>query len=443
MPIAVPRQPPVTLEGWVDYLGVAIDRQAVAVATWNDYYEGRHAVHYSQPKYQRAFGKMLDRFADNFCSLIVDSVTERLQVEGFRMTDDPAADKDAWAIWQANDMDAVSALGMTEALVSSRSYATVWGDSDGKPIIALEDPSEMVCRYDVTVDRVHPMTALKRWQDEWGTWHARLWTPSESVHLTSAGRSGGWVYQDSVPNPLGVVPVVELVNRPRLRMDPSSELMLVAPIQDAINKVVRDALVASEFAAYPQRYVTGLEIEVNEDGQPKPPPFDPALDRMFQAEDSAVNFGQFTAADLSNYVHLIDMLVQHLATVSRVPFHYFLINGGQAPSGEAIQSAEAGLVAKVRDRQVYFGNSWERVMRLCFRVLDDPRAQASGAETIWRDPEYRTEGQHIDALLKLKALGIPMKQLWEDAGYSPQQVDRFPQMRAELAGLALDPAVTP
>lgn len=443
MPIAVPRQPPVTLEGWVDYLGVAIDRQAVAVATWNDYYEGRHAVHYSQPKYQRAFGKMLDRFADNFCSLIVDSVTERLQVEGFRMTDDPAADKDAWAIWQANDMDAVSALGMTEALVSSRSYATVWGDSDGKPIIALEDPSEMVCRYDVTVDRVHPMTALKRWQDEWGTWHARLWTPSESVHLTSAGRSGGWVYQDSVPNPLGVVPVVELVNRPRLRMDPSSELMLIAPIQDAINKVVRDALVASEFAAYPQRYVTGLEIEVNEDGQPKPPPFDPALDRMFQAEDSAVNFGQFTAADLSNYVHLIDMLVQHLATVSRVPFHYFLINGGQAPSGEAIQSAEAGLVAKVRDRQVYFGNSWERVMRLCFRVLDDPRAQASGAETIWRDPEYRTEGQHIDALLKLKALGIPMKQLWEDAGYSPQQVDRFPQMRAELAGLALDPAVTP
>lgn len=438
MALDLPSAPPDSVESWTDYLAGRLDAQANDAAGWNDYYEGKHSVEFSQPKYRRAFGEMLDKFADNFCSLIVDAVAERLQVDGFRLTEDPAADLDAWAIWQRNDMDAGSVTAMTEALIAGRSYAVVWGDPDGQPVIALEDSSEMTCWYDPAVSRTVPQMALKRWQDEWGSWHARLWTPNESIRLTGRARSGLWREADRMSNPLGVVPVVELANRPRLRWDPTSELKLVAPIQDAINKVVRDALVASEFAAYPQRYVTGLEIEVDEEGQPKPPPFDPALDRMFQAEDPAVNFGQFAAADLSNYVKLVDMLVQHLATMSRVPFHYFLINGGQAPSGEAIQSAEAGLVAKVKQRQTHFGNAWERVMRLCFAVLDDPRSSATAAETIWNDPEYRTEGQHIDALLKLKTLGVPMVQLWADAGYTPQQIERFPELRNQLAGQQID-----
>lgn len=421
---------PETPAGWVDYLALRLQQQSIEASRFNDYYEGRHSFLFSQDKFRRAYADLIGRFADNFCSLIVDSVAERLEIDGFRMTDDPEADIDAWSIWQRNDLDALSSTAMTESLVSARAFATVWGDANGQPIIQLEDATELTCWYENSNDRRTPSMALKQWQDEWGTWHARLWTPQATYRMNAQVRAGGtWSDPIAERNPLGIVPIVELANRPRLRFDPSSELRVVAPIQDAINKVVRDALVASEFAAYPQRWVTGLDIEVDEDGQPKPPPFDPALDRMFQAEDNSVNFGQFAAADLGNYVKLVEMLVQHLATVSRVPFHYFLLNGGQAPSGEAITSAEAGLVAKVRDRQIHFGEAWERVMRLAFRVLDDPRAQATTAETIWRDPEYRTEGQHVDALLKLRTLGVPLQQLWEDAGYTPAQIERFEQLR--------------
>ena len=422
---------PETPAQWVDYLGLKLDRQSIEAQRMNNYYEGRHSILFAQDKFRRAYAEMIGKFADNFCSLIVDSVAERLRVDGFRMSADPDADRQAWEIWQRNDMDSLSLTAMTESLVSARSFATVWGDENDQPIIHLEDATELAVWYDTSIDRRTPQAALKQWQDEWGMWHARLWTPTHSYRMDSKTKIHGWSDPEVTPNPLGIVPVVELANRPRLRFDPSSELRLVAPIQDAINKVVRDALVASEFAAYPQRWVTGLEIDEDEQGQPKPPPFDPALDRMFQAEDSSVNFGQFQAADLGNYVKLVDTLVQHLATVSRVPFHYFLINGGQAPSGESITSAEAGLVAKVKDRQMHFGEGWERVMRLAFRVLDDPRADAVGAETIWHDPEYRTEGQHVDALLKMRALGVPLQQLWEDAGYSPAQIDRFEQLRRQ------------
>lgn len=422
---------PETPADWADYLSLKLTSQANEAEQMNDYYEGRHAMLFSQDKFRRAYVELIGRFADNFCSLIVDSVAERLAVDGFRMTGDPEADRDAWDIWQRNDMDARSSTAMVESLVAARSFATVWGDDDGNPIIELEDASELIVHYGSGTDKRTPEVALKRWVDEWGVWHARLWTPMSSYKMTGTRQLGMWGDYIETPNPLGIVPVVELANRPRLRWDPSSELRQIAPIQDAINKVVRDALVASEFAAYPQRWVTGLEIEEDEDGQPKPPPFNPALDRLFQAEDASVAFGQFAAADLGNYVKLVDMLVQHLATISRVPFHYFLLNGGQAPSGEAITSAEAGLVAKVRDRQMHFGDAWERVMRLAFRVLDDPRAQAATAETIWRDPEYRTEGQHVDALLKLRTLAVPVQQLWQDAGYSPVQIERFEQLRRD------------
>jgi len=126
-----------------------------------------------------------------------------------------------------------------------------------------------------------------------------------------------------------------------------------------------------------------------------------------------------------------------MASISRIPFHYFL-NGGAVPSGESITAAEAGLIAKTRERMLHFGEAWERVMRLCFAVLNDPRSQAWGAETIWKDPENRTEAQHMDALLKLQMIGVPRDQLLSDAGYSPQQIERFDAMREEDAKSAME-----
>ena len=73
-------------------------------------------------------------------------------------------------------------------------------------------------------------------------------------------------------------------------------------------------------------------------------------------------------------------------------------------------------------------------MRLAFKVKEDKeRAEAFSAEVIWRDPENRTEAQHMDALMKLKELGVPQDQLLSDAGYTPQQIERFREMRIQDA----------
>lgn len=120
----------------------------------------------------------------------------------------------------------------------------------------------------------------------------------------------------------------------------------------------------------------------------------------------------------------ITLLCQHVATQPQTPPHYFFLRG-EFPSGESIQSAEAGLVAKVEDKQVVFGEAWERVMRLAFAVTGDPRAGAEDAETIWRDPRLRPEGVVVDAAAKKFAMHGSLRQTLEDVGYSPQQQARI------------------
>ncbi|MES9589971.1 phage portal protein [Streptomyces sp. NPDC094045] len=421
----------------MDYLKGKLAIQKVRVRPFGDYYDGIHQkMLFAQSKYKSEFADVFERWNDNFCGLVIDSVNERLAIEGFRMTDEPQADKEARSIWQRNFLDAESAAGHLDAMTQGSAYVIVWGDSDGEPVITVESAETTVVQFKPG-SRREVEAAAKFFVDDWGREHCTLWL--EDVVCTGGPSLLGYSIDKTERNPLKVVPVVPLQNRTRLIGEPMSDLAPIIPLQNAINKVTSDALVASEYAAWPQRFVTGLEIQENDAGQPIEP-FRVAVDKLLQAEDPAASFGQFDAADLSNYVDLVDMLVQHLASCARVPFHYML-KGGQVPSGDSITSAEAGLIAKTRERMLHFGEAWERVMRLAFLVLKDKeRAEAYEAEVMWRDPENRTEAQHMDSLLKLQMLNVPKQQLWLDAGYTPQQIERFQGLLEEEAKTEMEMA---
>jgi hypothetical protein len=133
---------------------------------------------------------------------------------------------------------------------------------------------------------------------------------------------------------------------------------------------------------------------------------------------------------LKPFVDGIQLLVQHIASQSKTPPHYFYLSG-QFPSGESIKSAETGLVAKVLRKERFYGEAWEEVMRLAFQV-EGERARAADvlAETIWADAETRTESEHVDAVIKRASVGVPRRQLWEDLGYTQVQIERFEGMLA-------------
>lgn len=426
-----------TVEWWLGRLDAELDFRLPYMIEMTSYYEGDQSLAYSGAKWRAAFGKLFTRFADNWCSLVVDAVAERLHVEGFRMTDQPEGDADAWEMWQRNYLDHDSQLAHTESLVTSSGYVIVWPDEDDYPRITVESSAEVVVAY-APSSRRQRVAAMKRWVDELGVINATLYL-RDAVWKFERRGDNRYVPREVVgedwplKNPLGVVPVIELTNKPRLWSPYGlSEVEQVVPQQDAINKLLADMLVASEFAAYRQRWATGVEIPVDPQTQKPIEPYHAAVDRLWISEAEGARFGEFNPTDLNNYVTAVEMLVQHIAAQSATPPHYFYLRG-QFPSGESIKSAEASLVAKTRQRMTVYEESWEEAIRLGFAVLGDARADAWSAETIWGDPEYRTEGEHVDALTKLKSINVPDQQLWEDAGYTPQQIARFKSMRAETA----------
>ncbi|MFD5689624.1 phage portal protein [Streptomyces rubiginosohelvolus] len=419
---------PETPDQWLMYLYGRVPGPLHESHKFSKYYEGeQQKLAFSQIRYKAAFASVFSEWRDNFCGTIVDSTNERLHVDSFRIPDDDG--KDTRRFWQQSSMDAYASSVHLEALITGIAYVVVWADAKGEPTITPVPSSRMAVSY--KPGSLWELEAAARFEmDAWGRQQVTLWT-EEYVYEVAYGEID-WEKGESNPNPLGIVPVVPFENRTRLGMDPVSELANCVPIQDAINKTTMDALTASEFAAFPQRFVTGLEIQEDKNGNPVEP-YNVGQDKLLQAEDPNAKFGSFAAADLKNYVTLVDMLVQHLATVSRVPSHYFLVNTTTAPSGEAIISAEAGLVAKVKERMLHFGEAWERVIRLCFAVKNDKRKNAFEMETRWADPEYRTEAQHVDALLKMKQLDVPLEFLWREAGFSDTQISSFREMRKEDA----------
>lgn len=431
----VPPAPNRTPEQWRDLLSKQLTDRWNEVKVYDEYYDGKHKLRFAGEKYRTEFGHLFRDFADNWCQIVADAPEERCTVEGFRLNDATASDKAAWDIWQRNGLDAESQIAHLESLIAGVSYILV---APGDPVaeITIEHASEMIVAT-APGSRRQRLAALKQWDDGSKT-YATLYLPGFIYKWEApsvlVGVPKQWVKREPaaetwpMKNAFGEVPVVALRNRPRLRVVGQSELVGVLPMQDAVNKLVADMLTASEFAAFIQRWATGIELEEGDDGKPISP-WKVGIDKILTMENPDARFGQFSASDLGNYVKAIELIVQHIASQTRTPPHYFYLSG-QFPSGESIKSAETGLVAKAKRKMRHWGEAWEDVIRLAFATQADG-PEAFDAETIWGDPESRTESEHIDAIVKKKAIGVPDEQLQEDAGYSPQQIRRFKGMAAQ------------
>lgn len=458
-------------EWWLRQLHSRIQTRRYYTALYRDYIDGEHRLAFASSKFRQHFGNLFNAFADNWCETIINASVERMNVEGFRVgPEDEGADKEAWEIWQRNDLDSVSSLAWMESQVSGEAVAVVWYDEDneGKALINMEQADNAV----VAVDARNPqkrIAGLRVYLDEWGYEHAELFLPTE-VHLykSKTTRAGAYTSVNSarvqwvpdqivntaivdgvgavIPNPLNNIPLVPITNNPRLWVRKEdcaigSELNPIVPLQDAVNKLIADMMVGSEAAAVPLRWVTGYTPEMDTDGNPKPPPWvqDDKMWAVLKSESG--KFGSLEAVDIQNYVKAIELLVQHVASISRTPPHY-LNTSADRLSGESIKSAETGLVAKVMRKQQIVGEACEEIIRIAGALEGNQTlAEAFQAETLWRDPESRTESEHIDSVVKRRqGLDIPLKQAWADAGYGPTAIARMEAMLEEEQAKAMERA---
>jgi hypothetical protein len=390
----------------------------------------------------------------NWTSLVIESPTERMHVDGFRFgePDDDSdsaktGDKDANRIWQENSLDADADLVHYSALSQRRGFTLVERGDDGRPVITHETPRQVAVEH-VQGSRRALAAGLKLWRDDWtGNTRATLWTPktiydfvtkSEAPVFNGRGaqlRSWDAFALPSAPdgsrvNDLEIVPLVPFTNRRNRRLSGFAEHEDVLTIQNRITLSLINLIAAMKYGAFRQRYAAGLEVDEDPITGKSIQPFQLDIRTLWTTDDPEVKFGEFSATDLKPYVAAVESAVQDLAAISRTPPHY-LIGAVVNVSGDALKAAETGLVSKVRDRQRNFGESWEQTMRLAFRVLgDEAKATSYAAETIWRDPESRSIAELADAAVKKASAGVPWRQRMEDMGYTPQQIARMEIDRA-------------
>lgn len=437
-----------------------------------NYYNGDHNLNFARERFNDLFKAKFQAVAENLCPAVVDSVVDRLDIVGFtssafrtrkktengreRTTISDAPGRKAQQIWEQNGGAQLVNEVHREALKTGDGFVIVWPDSRMRTTVVPQVAREMAVRYSASsVGEIE--LAAKLWEEDDGKLRLNLFYPDRiEKYVTTApvkrqnytsslkparfvpylafgssanmrALAAGDFSQSVVPNPYGRVPVFHFPNRAVNRYG-YSELLDVIPLQDALNKSIADLLVAMEFSSFRQRYMTGIDIEVDEvTGRAIPPKFATGADKFIGIENPSATVGTLDATDLSQFLAVQENFASKIARVSGTPWHLLYV-GREAPSGDSQKAAEGRFSNKLEARQGDWGPEWGDAFKFALALEGDGRKV--GLEPKWEDATPRTEEDIARTVLMLKAAGVPQIELWRKAGYDDDKID---EMLAELA----------
>jgi len=410
------------------------------------YYNGDHDLAFATEKFQNTFGTLSREFALNLCPVICDAVRDKLRVTGFsvdRMSDGFSRDKTVMPegpthtrhIWHRNRMGTRAGEIHKEALKCGDAYMFVWPNAAGEAVLYPNPAIGVTVREDDdSLGRI--LWAAKTWATADKHIRLNLYYPDRIEKYVSLTGSEGTLLDANdfaplpgthnfgpaiIPNPYGVVPVFHFANNADLGRMGRSELEAAIPVQDGLNKSVLDMLVAMEYSAFRQRWVAGIEFDLDSDGK-EIPPFKSGVDTLWMSSNKDATFGDFEAAELDQFLKVKDSFRIDMASVTGTPLHYFLPSTGSFPSGESLKKAETRFLSKVRDRQGSFGQVWADVMAFALLVEGARDAQLI---TEWEDPAPIEEREFLENILLKKQIGLPVEQALIEAGYGEADVKRM------------------
>ena len=348
-------------------------------------------------------------------------------------------------IWFRNRMPQRAGEIHKEVLKNGDAYAVVWFDPQGAITVYPQRAATVTVVYDEDTPGMIRWAA-KYWRTADKRTRMNIFYPDRIERFISKKESENYLPEagDFVPigpksnvqsrksigterpwtvaNPFGIVPVFHFANNADVGCFGLSELIQAIPIQDGLNKSVLDMLVAMEFSAFRQRWAAGIEVEYDEDGKPKSP-FVVGADRLWIASDPNTRFGDFNASNLDQFLKVKDSFRVDMASVTGTPLHYFLQNSRGFASGESLKQNETRFLAKVRDRQTSFGQTWADLMSFALQLA----GHGAGIELItnWEDPAPTDEKDVLGNILLKKQIGVSTEQALREAGYGEVDVKRM------------------
>lgn len=408
-----------------------------------DYYSGDHPLVYTAKRLNEIFKRLDVKFSENWCSVIIDAVKERIELAEIKMPNEQQQET-MNALWDASEMNIESDDVHEAALWAGESFIVVWPDENNAPQAFYNDPRLCHVFYESDNPRKKKYAA-KWWIDDDDRQRLTLYYPDRLEYYISKGK------HDSVQNAASFIPIegVDMADNPygiipvfhfRTKRTIQSDLSDVIPIQDAINKTLADMMVVGEYGAYPQRYIiSNADIE----GKVKNAPNEILDIPAAMQGEQATEVGQFDAANLVQYLDVINGLIAHVSAITRTPHHYF-VTTSQPPSGEALIVMESGLVKKTMDRINRFIPTWRRVAQFMLLVAgvqvnaDEIEPQFDEVATVqpWSDAQIRKTEREM-ALID-DTLGVSKQTILTNLGYDAEEEVRLKESEgADMADTML------
>lgn len=442
------------LQAKLDKLGSKLASRASRERLLDRYYDGAAPLPVAivQANITRAYVMLMSQSTAPWGATVVDAVADRLAVTGID-SGDKATDSALWGLWQDNQLDSESTLVHTSALISGRAFGMVWpdpDDDDGMPEFTFDGSGQMIVQYEEG-SRRERVAAMRYWCDDDtdadDVPNATLYLPDGIYKFQGADKGlygpGGVTWEARevdgepwpIPNPYGVVPVVELpVNR---RLKPGQwayargEFEHVLALIDRINLLTFLGLVVAFWMGFPLRVLIGEKILRDDDDNPIAP-FKIGSDQVVQLENPDTKLDSWPAADRTNLSIYAEL--EQLSALTKTPSTYFPHSGSISNlSADAIRGLEVGLVSKIPKHKVTLGEGWEELLRVGGMMLDNPVELSPRAELQWSDHESRSLAERADAASKLVNI-LPEQALAEYVlNLTAEQLARIQAQRANDA----------
>jgi hypothetical protein len=416
------------------------------------YYEGAQPLVYSTEHLSDLFRKIEARWVQNWCSVVVDSALERLTFKGFAVEEkgaggSAAADK-LTELGAATDIEIEAYDVHKDAFITGEGFLLAWPDEDGGFDLYANDPRLVHVFYEP--EQPKQMQLAAKWWRAGDATLLNLYYEDRIEHWVGPKNPrSGKAFEPAIEdvegnavapvddNPHGRIPVFHLRTT---RRGPGGELRKLLSAQDAVNKLLADMMVASEFGSFPQRYV----ITEQDTSKLK---IAPGQLWAFTPADEGVQptaAGSFPAVDVQQYLGAMDKLAASIAIVSRTPQHYFFGQGG-TPSGEALIAMEAPLVKKCEHYGELFGQVWRELGEFMLEVSGTAYAPGS-VSAVWGPTQTQQPISTTMALLNYVKSTMPLTTALRELGWGPDELAQMeddkaaeppaPSLGAAISGFA-------
>lgn len=207
--------------------------------------------------------------------------------------------------------------------------------------------------------------------------------------------------------------------------------------QDALTKIITNMMSTSDFAAFPQRWAlqetgttTDDDLDWDEgDGGATADTKNPSdlqsqlisgPGRIWPLRNMKA-VGQFTAADVSQFLQPLDKFTGLMAAVTATPVSYFLVTlGAQATaiSGESQRKGESPFISKVNARQLSAEATWQDAVGYGLRLI----GLEAEVKVRWAPTQIVSGKEGWEGVLAQQKAGVPVRQTLLEAGYTEAEV---------------------